>query len=122
MPEATSTTTVASWAAYLSAVTLALLGVDYYALLGAFGGVLFMLSSVRPTGRCRVVLTVSVTTFVAAALGQGLAAAFGLTGRAIVIAISVVVGAGGQVIVQAAVAAIVARLQKLGGQQEGQGQ
>jgi len=113
--EATSSGTVAAWVAWFSAVLLALLGVNYYALLGAFAGVLFTISTVRPGPLWRMVPAVAITTFVAAALGQGLAESADMGPRSALIAVCVVIGAGGQVIVQAAIAAVVARLEKLGG-------
>lgn len=118
MPDAaTSSTAGAAWMAGITAATLAFLGVDYYALIGALGGVLFTLSSVREaSSRMRVLATVAVTTFAAAVIGQGAAHVAGLTARPAVILLSLLCGAGGQVVVQAAVAALVTRIQKLGGQ------
>lgn len=118
MPEAASSSTAgAGWMAGVTAATLALLGVDYYALIGALGGVLFTLSSVREaSSRARVLVTVAVTTFAAAVLGQGMAHVAGMESRPMLSVLSLICGAGGQVVVQAAVAALVARIQKLGGQ------
>jgi hypothetical protein len=113
----TEPTSLAAWVAGLSAAILALFGVDYYALFGALLGVLFTVSSLKATTRLQLLATVALTTLVAAVLGQGIAAAADIKTRAIVIAISLVVGAGGQVIVQACIAALVAKIQKAGGQQ-----
>ena len=121
MPEAAaSTTTVAAWAAWVSSVVLALLGVDYYALIGAFGGVLFTVSAVKATSWIRLVSAVAITTFVAAVLGQGIAEWAGLGNRKVVLALCLVLGGIGQVgllrLLQVAGDSLTAWIEKRGAQ------
>lgn len=96
IPEPT-TSVAATWVAWLSAVMLAFLGVDYYALIGAFGGVLFTVSAVKATTWPRLVATVAITTFAAAVLGQGMAEWLGMTNRKMVLGLCLAFGGVGQI-------------------------
>jgi hypothetical protein len=107
--------TAAAWAAWISAATLALLGVDYYALLGAFGGVLFTVAHQPSVKGLRLVVAVTIATFTSAVFGQGVAELASLKARAAIMIFSLVTGAGCQFIVRAAIDAAVARINALGG-------
>lgn len=118
MTEPSSPLVGAAWAAWLTSVVLALTGVDYYALLGAFGGVLLMLGSLRAqtVGTVRIVLTVAITSLTAGVMGQGLADLLHLNTRPVLMLFSLLFGAAGQIGVQTAVEALLARVKKLGGE------
>lgn len=120
MTEPSSPVLAPAGAAWLAAVVLTYLGVDYFALLGAFGGVLFTLGSLRAVGLVRVIGTVALTSFVAGVLGQGVADVLHMTSRPALMVFSLLFGAGGQVLVQAAIGALLERIKGLGGANGGQ--
>lgn len=119
MPEPT-TAAAASLAATLSASTLALLGVDYHALIWGLAGSLFALSQIdQPSGKPRTrtgaVALVVVSTLAGAALGGALASLIGEGKTHWLVASAFLVAAGGTVVVGEGVQSLVAVLRKLGG-------
>ena len=111
-----TTTAVAAVITAISAVTLALFGVDYYALLYALVGALLGLLSIKdPMSRVRAVFYVLLNTVVGAALGSALADAMGAKTQVLLSGICVVSGAGAQLLVARAIAALGARIDSFGG-------
>lgn len=101
-------------AAWLSAVFLAIFGVDYYALAWGLGGALVMLTwPETQLGRMRACLTVWASTITAAALAHFLVDAVG-GGRSMLIGVAFCVGAGAQGILRAAIEAIGERIRRWG--------
>ncbi|MEI6317406.1 MAG: hypothetical protein WCS09_02750 [Pseudomonadota bacterium] len=100
-------------AAWLSSVSLALFGVDYYAIVWGMGGALVMLAWSEPMGRWRAILTVWASTLTAAALAHTLADMAG-GDRKFLIGAAFLLGLGAQPITQAAVEALAARLRRWG--------
>jgi hypothetical protein len=117
MTEPSSPVLAPAGAAWVTAVVLSYLGVDYYALLGAFGGVLLTLGNQRAVPLLRAVGTVAITCFAGGVLGQGLASLLHLDSRPALMLFSLLFGGAGQVGVQAAIDALLARVKSLGGSQ-----
>lgn len=114
MTDPTTSAAAAGIAASISGVTLALIGVEWYALLWSFVGALLAMGEAASMGRLRAIVYVALTTLVGAALGHGLVAVLDLHSRAILILFSLAGGAGAQRIVSAAIKAVETRLGKLG--------
>jgi hypothetical protein len=108
------TLAAAGGAAWITTVILTYLGVDYYALLGAWLGVLVTLGGQSSVGLVRTIVTVAITSLGAGVVGQGLADILSMHSRPVVMFLSLLAGAGFQVIVQAAVEALVARIKRVG--------
>lgn len=115
MSEPTSAA-AAGIAASISGVTLALIGVEWYALLWSLIGALFVMGEAPSMGRARAVLYVVLTMLIGAALAHGLMAVAGLQNRAMLIGLSVVFGAGAQRVVSALIKAAEGRIGKIGGE------
>lgn len=97
MPEPTIPAAgLAAAVATVSAAVLAVLGIDYYALVGAFVGALLGVSAMRTTGLLPMLLTLAITTLAAAAIGQGFAEVIGSTKRPVLMLCCLVLGAVGQ--------------------------
>lgn len=107
------TLSAASTAAWLSAFSLALLGVDYYSIVWGMGGALVMLAWGPSIGRWRAILTVWASTLTAAALAHVLADMAG-GDRKFLIASAFLLGIGAQPLTKAAVEAVTARMRRWG--------
>lgn len=111
MPEPTSFAAGAITTA--SALTLAVLGVDYYSLIwslvGTFGALYWREQRV---GSIRSVLYVALSTLVGAAIGTALMAGAGSTSRPILILLSLVCGFGAQAILTALLEAGLERIKR----------
>jgi hypothetical protein len=115
MTEPTTSTAAAGLAASLSGVTMALIGVEWYALFWSLIGALFVMGESPSMGRGRAVLWVVLTMLIGAALAHGFVAAFDLKNRAILIGFSAVFGAGAQRVVSALIRAAESKIDKFGG-------
>lgn len=106
----------AAFVAAISQVLLALFGVDYYAMLWAFVGSLVALSRSERMTRGRAVVYVFLSTLMGAALATGAVAFFNTSARPVLIAVSLIGGAGSQLIVTTLVRGVLSRIQTtLGG-------
>lgn len=114
MPEPT-TTVAGAIAAGASAISLALLGVDYYSLIWGMVGALLALYQAAKMGRVRSVIFVSLSTLVGAACGTGALSTFQSESRPLLIVCSLVAGFVAQLIVTALLRAGINRIDKLGG-------
>lgn len=94
----TEPTTATALAAAASGITLALLGVDYYSLLGGLlGAMLAMSKTDATTSRLKSIGAVALTCLVGAILGSAAVALLGgHTSRAVLVAVSLVCAAGAQ--------------------------
>lgn len=81
-----STLSFGAIAAAMSAVSLALFGVDYYSLLYGLVGALLALPHVEQMGRWRAVLFVVLSTLAGAVIGNGIVAYFATQSRPLLIA------------------------------------
>ena len=117
MTDPTTSTAAAGLAASISGVTLALFGVEYYALLWALVGALLAMSAAASMSRGRAIVYVALSTLVGAALGHGALALLDTQNRALLILGSLAGGAGAQQIVSTLIAAVSRRIDKLGGGQ-----
>lgn len=99
-------TLLASW---LSAATMALLGVEYVALLWGFFGALFSLRLTPPETRVAAAVTILLSTLAGAALAGVIAAKIG-GGKNEQIAAAFIVGAGAKLIVSALLEGVANRL------------
>ena len=115
MPEPT-TPTAAALAATASGITMALLGVDYYSLIWAMFGAMFALYQTGSVGRVGSVVFVALSTLVGAAVAGGLMAMLDSKARPLMILFGLLGGFGSQAVVNAMLAALVARINKAGGQ------
>jgi ABC-type amino acid transport system permease subunit len=105
---------VVAAAASLSAIFLALVGVDYYSLAWGLGGALVMLTwSEKRLGRTRACLTVWASTITAAAIAHLLVDSVDGQ-RSMLVGVSFCVGAGAQHILRAGIEAITERLKRWG--------
>ncbi|HSW19541.1 MAG TPA: hypothetical protein VLJ86_20140 [Ramlibacter sp.] len=96
--------TMAAGAAALSAVTLALFGVDYYSLLYALVGALMALGRAEQMGRARAIVYVLLSTLSGAVIGNVVTDYFQLRSRIVLIALCLVGG-----LVAQAVASVIFR-------------
>lgn len=108
--------TAASIAAALSGITLAMLGVDYYALLGGLVGAMLAMGQAAPMTRCRAVMYVVLSAVAGAIIGQGLTTLANSPARTVLVLCSLVAGAGAQALISALISAAIARIKKAGGQ------
>ena len=100
----------------LSALTMSLLGVDYYSLVwGMVGAHLALFHAQETMGRIRSVIYIALSTLVGAAVGTGTLSFFSSESRALLIVVSMVGGFGAQKIVTALLSAGLARIEKTGG-------
>ena len=109
-----TTSTAAGLAAAFSGVSLALFGVDYYALLWGFFGSLLALSRAETMTKPRAVFFVTLSTFVGAAIGGSVLALVQSEQRALLVFASLVGGAGSQLIVGKAIDAVGGVFTRLG--------
>lgn len=110
--EPTSTATASALAASISGLTLALLGVDYYALMWALVGALVAVTQAASMGRQRAFLFVVLSTMAGAALGGGVHDLMGGSGRPVLVLASLVGGFGAQALLGRAVAAVMRRIDR----------
>lgn len=103
-------------AAGASTVTMALLGVDHYALVWGMVGALLAVYQAENLGRARSVIFVTLSTLVGAACGTGALSAISSDSRPLLIVFSLVAGFGAQVIVTRLLRAFLHRIDRLGGQ------
>lgn len=108
----------AAAAAWLSAASLALIGVDYYVIVWGLFGALVWLAFGERSDRTRAIVTVTASTICAAALAHGIAVAATDGQRPALIAIAFVVGAGAQPILRACVDALASRIKLFGGKND----
>ncbi len=113
MIEPTSST-VATWAATLSGITLALFGVDYYSLLYGLVGAMMAMHLAQAMGRARAVVYVVLSTLAGAALGHGALALFDSTSKPLLIVGCIVGGAGAHLIVLGLLKVALARIDSFG--------
>lgn len=104
----------------ISTATLALLGVDYYALLWGLIGALFASGQSERLGRTKAIFVVGLSTLIGAAIGNGLVA-FTETAspRPFIVLGSLVAGFGAQALLTTAVKALVVRIERVLGGQDG---
>ncbi len=115
LPEPT-TTGVHAIALGLSALSMALLGVDYYALIwGMIGALVALFHTDQGMGRVRSVIYVALSTLCGAALGTGLLSSISSESRALLNVASLVAGFGAQKIVTALLKAGLKRIDRIGG-------
>lgn len=120
MTEPTSTS-LSVFVAAASAATLTLLGVEYHALVWALAGSLAALAmapaqqqAATPRTRLRAVAFVVFSTLAGAAISGGLVVLLG-GGKPVQILLAMATGYGAQAVLEAALRAVLARLEKLGG-------
>ena len=104
-------TTVAIFVSSLSAMLLALLGVDYYSLLWSLVGSVGALLYSAPTSRSRAVFSVCVSMLTGAALGTALAEHLGGS-RSVLIVASVVCATGPQLLINALLTRIISTINR----------
>ncbi len=112
-----TTTSAAAFAAMLSGVTLAMLGVDYYSLLYGMVGAFLALGSTETAGRGKAVAYVCMSTLVGAVVGNA-ALAFmpeSMQVRQVLILGCLVGGYGAHLIAKAVLDAVLRRINKFGG-------
>lgn len=114
MPEPT-TTSVASVAAAISSVTLALLGVDYHSLLYGLVGALIAVGQSEHTVRWKAVVSVVLSTIAGSVLGTVAVEAFNLTGKTSLLLGCIVGGAGAQALVLGLVNVANSQIERIGG-------
>lgn len=118
MPDPTSTTAVAATSsaaaisAALSATTLALIGVEYFALLWGLIGALLAMGGAASMTRFRAIVYVALSTLVGAAIGHGVLAFMDSTSRPALILGSLIGGYGAQELIKRAMDAITKRIDK----------
>lgn len=113
MAEPTSTAGVI--VATVSATTLTLLGVGYYALIWAFVGSLLALYQTAPMGRIRTVVFIFLSTLIGAACGTAFPGYFGSESQPMLIISSLVAGAGAQLIVASLLNSFLTQINRFGG-------
>lgn len=118
MNEPTIAAGITAFAATLSAVSLTLLGVDYYAIVWGLLGALSKLALTHEqTTSLRACLAVGASTVLAAGMAHVLADAVSATGsgtRGALVSSALLIGFGAQIFVAQAVEAIAARIQRFG--------
>src|SRR5574341_1527668 len=102
----------------VSQILLTLFGVDYYAMIWAFVGSILALTHVKKMTRGRALIYVALSTLIGAAFGSVAVAFMGTGNRAFLIGASVIGGTGSQLIVAAALQAVLNRIKVLGGANE----
>lgn len=112
-------TTVAAVAASLSALSLALLGVDYYAIVwGLLGALARLALTEEQTTSAKATLAVGASTVLAAGMAHVLAGGFemvtGSGGRGALVSSALALGFGAQILAHRAVEALAARIQRFG--------
>lgn len=108
-----------AFATALSALSLALLGVDYYSLIwGMVGAQVALFQNQERMGRVRSVIYIALSTLVGAAVGTGTMSFFSSESRALLIVCSLVGGFGAQKIVAGLLNAGLARIGKMGGSRD----
>lgn len=100
--------------ANVSAILLALLGVDYYAMLWAFTGALVALTQTN-IGRGRALVYVLLSTLVGSVLGSAAIAFLGSQNRVFLALLSLVAGVGWQTFIALLLRAVEGRLKQLTG-------
>lgn len=93
------TTAVDAFVVAANGTLLALLGVDYYAMLWAFVGALLVVTQTQKMGRGRAVVYVAVSTLVGAVLGSAAGSFLGAQSRAVNALLALLGGVGWQGIV-----------------------
>lgn len=112
----TETFTITVWSAGASAVTMALFGVDHYAMLYGFVGAIMALPvSDQRLGVRRAVLSVVLSTLAGAAIGVAATELFESASRGALFVSAAVGGAGAQSIIAALLRAAIARIERIGG-------
>lgn len=107
------TTTTAAIASGLSAFTLALFGVDYYALVWGLVGAMFAQGMTSTMTRKQAIIYVSLATFSGAAIGTGFQALFfGSTNKPVLVLFSLAGGFAAQKILDGVVSLITRRLEE----------
>jgi fructose-specific phosphotransferase system IIC component len=101
--------------ASISAATMALLGVSYYALIWALVGALLALYQAKGMGRVSAVLFMFLSTLVGAACGTAFVDWVAKDSRPLLILASLVCGSGAHVLVTALLQAGLKRINQLGG-------
>lgn len=111
-----TTTGAAAFAASISAFSLALIGIDHYAIVWGLIGALSRLAfTEEQLPAMRAAVTVGASTALAAGLAHGIAALAPTESvRNALIFSAVVIGFGAQAIAKTAVEALLARLKKFG--------
>lgn len=113
MPEPT-TTGAATVAAAASGITLAMLGVDYYSLLGGMIGALFSTGQADKMTWWRAIASVILTTIVGAVLGTAAVELLEAKSRAVLILGSLISGAGAMGIVSSLIKVVTKRIDAIG--------
>lgn len=110
------TSLAASGSAAISAAVLVLIGVPYLALLWGFIGAFAMVIFTPSDTTGRAVATVIMSGLIGAAAGNWFASAMAGGASAVLILSALIAGAGAKPLLSIAIAAVVARIQKAGGQ------
>ncbi len=100
--------------AWLSAAVLALLGVEYFALVWGIGGAVFALTLTKPESRKAAIVSVVTSALAGAALASMLANLSG-GGKSALIAIAFITAAGAKPIVSKGIETLENVIGKLGG-------
>lgn len=102
-------------AAAMSGITLALLGVDYYSLLGGMVGALLAVSHSERMDRGKAIAYVLLSTFVGAVLGSSAVEAAEAKSRTMLVFSCIIGGAGAQAFVSAMIRMVTAKIDQMGG-------
>lgn len=107
-----------SFGVWLSAAALALIGVDYYALVWAGAGAVVSMMLTPTEARGSMLLQLVGSTLAGAGAAGAIALHLG-GGRPVLIAAALIVGAGAKVLMLAAIGAARRRIDALGGKAAG---
>jgi hypothetical protein len=118
MTDPTASGAVAIGGAWLSAAVMALLGIEYFALVWGIGGAVFSLTLTRPESRKAAMVSVVTSALAGAALASLLAGMAG-GGKPALIAIAFITAAGAKPIVSRGIAAVENLIARLGGDKLG---
>jgi len=119
-PMTTTTTGLVAWFSSLSAVTLALVGVDYYALVWGLVGAMFARGHAdEMKSRWRAVFYIVLSTCVGAAIGTGMQALLAEASRPVLIVFSLAGAAGAQRLLDALVSMLERRIEAVAGLTKG---
>jgi len=110
-PTASGAVAIGAW---LSAAVLALLGVEYFALIWGIGGAVFSLTLTKPESRKSALVSVLTSALAGAALASMLAHLIN-GGKPALIAIAFITAAGAKPIVSRGITAVENLIAKLGG-------